>query len=247
MRICMFCGGTASTLEDAWPRWLMKRFPVADTARMDAELGGRHLGNWSTAKPRLLLKRLCHACNNGWMSRLENEVKPVLESILDGELQALDVSAQATLAQWAVKTAMVLEAIDSNRHWFYSEDERQRMCAVRTLPQRTSVWIAKCVDQPNVYSAAKDLGTTSSDDAVHAFAATMAFGSLALQVVTIRTPAAIPTHVAVTYEVREGPWDQLLVKVSPISQEIRVWPPSHGLAGALGLEVLTERLSPATQ
>ena len=75
----------------------------------------------------------------------------------------------------------------------------------------------------------------------------MAFGSLALQVVTIRTPAAIPANVAVTYDIREGPWDQILVQVWPISQDTRVWPPSHGLAGALGLEALTVRLSPATQ
>ena len=61
---------------------------------------------------------------------------------------------------------------------------------------------------------------------------------LALQVVTIRTPAAISANIAVIYDVREVPWDQILVQV---------WPPSHGLADALGLEVLTERLSPATQ
>jgi hypothetical protein len=223
----------------------MKRFPGSDTAHIDAELGGRNLGYW-TMKPRLRLKRLCQACNNGWMSRLEYEVKPVVELILDGTPQAFDDSMQSTIAKWAVKTAMVLDAINSNRRWFYSENERQQMSAMRTLPERTSVWIAKCVDQPNIYSAAKDLRTTSGDDGVHAFVATMAFGSLALQVVTIRTPASIPAHVAVTYDVREGPWDRILLQMWPISQAIQAWPPSHGLAGALGLEVLTERLSPGT-
>lgn len=246
MRICIFCGERASTLEDVWPQWLMKRFPLSDTARMDADLGGRKLYSRPIAKPELLLKKLCQTCNNGWMSRLEDEVKPVVESILDDTLQVLDVPMQLTLAQWAVKTAMVLEAIDSNRRWFYSENERQQMCDARTLPQRTSVWIAKCVDQPNVYSGANDLWTTSGDNGIHGFTVTMAFGPLALQVMTIRTPASIPLHIAMTYAVREGPWDQLLVQVWPISQDIRVWPPSHGLAGTLGLEVLTERLNPAT-
>lgn len=247
MRMCMFCPEKVSTKEDAWPLWLIKRFPVSSTARIDAERGGRNLGNWPTVKPKLQVKWLCPSCNNGWMSRLENEAKPVLVSILDDKLKDIDASAQTTLARWAVKTVMVLEAVDSNRHWFYSENERQLMRVALALPKRTSVWIAKCVDQPNVYSAAKDLWTTPGDDSVHAFVTTMAFGSLALQVVSIRTPEAISENIAVTYDVREGPWDQTLVQVWPTSQNSRAWPSCYGLAGEWGLDALTERLSPATR
>ena len=132
------------------------------------------------------------------MSKLENEAKPVLESILDDKLKDIDASAQSTLARWAVKTTMVLDAIDSNRPWFYSEDERKMMRVALAVPRRTSVWIAKCVNQPNIYSAAEGLRTQPGDDGVRAFATTMAFGSLALQVVSIKTPAAIPENVAVT-------------------------------------------------
>jgi len=245
MRICMFCHEKASTKEDAWPLWLTKRFPTSSTAHMDAELGGRKLPNWPTAKPRLQLKWICQSCNNGWMSRLENSAKPIVESILDDKLKGLDTSAQSTLAQWAVKTAMVLEAIDSNRAWFYSQDERQLMRTALAIPQRTSVWIAKCVNRPNIYSTQKDLRTTFDDDGVHALVTTMTFGSLALQVVSIKTPAAIPENVPVTYDVSEGPWEQTLVQVWPTSQNSRAWPPYHGLAGELGLDALAERLSPA--
>ena len=142
---------------------------------------------------------------------------------------------------------MVLEAIDSNRPWFYSEDEQQMMRAELSLPHRTTVWIAKCIKQPNIYSAAKDHRTTPGDDGVHAFATTMAFGSLAFQVVSIKTPAAIPEHVNVTYDVREGHWDQTLGQVWPTSQNSLAWPPHYGLNGEFGLDALTERLSPATR
>jgi len=162
-------------------------------------------------------------------------------------LKDIDASAQSTLARWAVKTAMVLEAIDSNRPWFYSEAERQLMRAAISLPQRTSVWVAKCVNQPNIYCAAIDHRTAPGDDRVYAFVTTMAFGSLALQVVSIKTPAAIPENVAVTYDVSEGPWEHTLVQVWPTSQNSRAWPPFNGLAGELGLDVLTERLSSATR
>jgi hypothetical protein len=180
------------------------------------------------------------------MSQLESEVKPIVESILDGKLDAIDTSAQSTLAAWAVKTAMVLEALDPNRPWFYSAEERDQMRMARSLPHRTSVWIAKCVNQRDVYSAAKDHRSNSGDDSVRAFSVTMAFGSLAFQVVTVKTPDAIPVNVAVTYDVSDGPWDQTLVQVWPTSDMPRIWPPTYGLDSDRGLVALTERLNPSS-
>jgi len=212
---------------------------------MDAERGGHGLGNWPITKPRLQVKWLCDFCNNGWMSRLENEAKPALESILDDKLKDIDPSAQSILARWAVKTAMVLECIDSNRTWFYSKDERQTMRSAQSLPPRTSVWIAKFINQPNIYSAAKDLRTTAGNNEAHAYATTMVFGSLALQIVSIKTTLVIPENVPLNYDVRDGPWDQTLVQIWPPSQKSLAWPPHYGLDGDLGLDALTERLSPA--
>ncbi len=245
MRICIFCPKKASTKEDAWPRWLLNRFPVSSTARTYAERGGYRLGNWPTTKPRLQVKWLCDSCNNGWMSILENEAKPALESILDDKLKDIGPSAQSILARWAVKTAMVLECIDSNRTWFYSKDERQTMRSAQSLPPRTSVWIAKFINQPNIYSAAKDLRTTAGNNEAHAYATTMVFGSLALQIVSIKTTLVIPENVPLNYDVRDGPWDQTLVQIWPPSQKSLAWPPHYGLDGDLGLDALTERLSPA--
>jgi len=247
MRTCIFCSNKASTSEDAWPRWLMNRFPNTSTSRMDAERGGNKLGNWHAAKPKLQVKWLCACCNNGWMSRLEDEAKPILEYIFNDKLKDIGVSAQLTLARWAVKTAMVLESIDSRRSWFYSDSERRLMRTVQSLPPRTSVWIAKCINQPNIYSAAKDLWTTLSNDGFHAYVTTMAFGSIAFQIVSIKTPTAIPKNINVTYDVTEGPWDQTLVQVWPTALNSIMWPPNYGLNSEFGLEALTTRISPANR
>jgi hypothetical protein len=244
LRSCLFCTDKSSTKEDVWPLWLMKRFPLRGEGRMFAERGGAELGDWPLSKARLTVRCLCKSCNNGWMSQLESETKPVVESILDGVVSALDTSAQSTLGGWAVKTAMVLEATDPNRPWFYSNDERYRLRTMRSVPQRTSVWIAKCVNQGDIYSAAKDHRRNPGDNSIRAFSVTMAFGSLAFQVVTVKASAAIPPNVAVTYDVSEGPWDATLVQVWPTSQSPRVWPPTYGLDSDRGLEALTERLNP---
>jgi hypothetical protein len=242
MRLCLFCDNNASTKEDAWPLWLMKQFSMPSTGRMFAERGSE-LKHWAVTKPKLIVKWLCGSCNNGWMSQLENEAKPIIESILEDNTNGFDAAAQETLGVWAVKTAMVLEAVNPEWPRFYSVEERHRLRTARLLPARTEVWLAKCVNQPDIYSAAVDHRTGSGDDGARAFAVTMAFGSLAFQVVTLRTPASVPEHVSATYDSSDGPWNQVLLQVWPTSSEKRVWPPKMGLDSESGVNALAERLS----
>ena len=244
-RSCMFCEGNASTKEDVWPVWLQKRFR-SDEARVFAERQGSPVGSWKSGNAALQVRRVCGACNNGWMSRLENEVKPLVESILNDQLTTITPWAQSTIAVWAMKTAMVLEAVSSEEAWFYMKEDRRRLHSNRTMPARTSVSVAKCVAQLDIYSAAKNHWTTSQTGEVRAHVTTMAFGSLAIQVVTIRTPISIPQNVRVTYDVSDGPWDTTLVEVWPVKHEPLAWPPKHGLQSEIGLEALTERLNPAS-
>jgi hypothetical protein len=241
----MFCQEQASSREDIWPQWLTKRFSLSEASRMEAERGGHKLGTWQTKTPKLLpAKCVCGNCNSGWMSKLENEMKPIVDSILDEQFQVFGVSSQAVIAVWAIKTAMALEVLYPEREFFYSENERQNMRAVSAIPERTSIWIAKCVNQPNIYSAGKDLRTAPGGNEIKAYVTTMAFGCLALQVVSIRTPANLPKEIQVTYDIREGPWDKILLRVWPLNPYSQQWPPSYGLDGEWGLESLTERLSP---
>jgi len=138
------------------------------------------------------------------MSKLEDEMKPIVESILDEKLRALDVSSQAVIAVWAIKTAMALEALYPERVFFYSENERQNMRALSAIPERTSIWIAKCVNHRNIYSTGKDLRTAPGDNEAKAYVTTMAFDSMALQVASVRTVANLPKEVQITYDSGRG-------------------------------------------
>lgn len=241
MRTCLFCGQKPSTREDAWPKWLMTRFPLPDTARMFAERGGKELPDWPLTKPMLVVKRLCGSCNNSWMSKLESTAKPIIESILDDTLTSIDAPGQVTLSTWAIKTAMVLEAFDPGQPWFYSADERDFMRRSHTFPDGTSVWIAKCVNQPNIYSAKMIHSTEPGPDGARAVSVTMAFGSLAIQVVTTK---ANRNNATVGYDVSKGRWQETLVQIQPASQDSKPWPGKFGLDGDRGLIALTERLDP---
>ncbi len=160
-RSCMFCSGKASTKEDVWPNWLRSRFR-SEAARIFAEREGVHLGSWRPGNAGLQVKRVCRACNNGWMSRLETEAKPLVESFLDEQRTSIPPPAQSTIAVWAIKTAMVLEAVNPEETWFYLGDERHCLGSERGIPARTSVFVAKCVAQLDIYSAATDHSFSAS-------------------------------------------------------------------------------------
>jgi hypothetical protein len=226
-----------------WPVWLQKRFR-SKTGRVFAERQGVSLGTWKSGDEILQVRRVCGACNNGWMSRLENQAKPVFESILDDQLRTITSSAQSTIAVWAMKTAMVLEGVGSEEAWFYVQEDRQRLCSERTIPAQTAVFLAKCVGQSDIYSAAKNYWTSVQAGEVRGHVTTIAFGCLAIQVVTIRTPNSISLNARVTYDVSDGPWDTTLIEVWPVRQESLAWPPKYGLQSETGLEALTERLNP---
>jgi len=76
----------------------------------------RRYGDGSTEPHRqpinlesFVLRRICENCNNGWMSKLEEVVKPILVPLMRGERQlgSLEESEKWALARWVAKTAII--------------------------------------------------------------------------------------------------------------------------------------------
>ncbi len=169
--------------------------------------------------------------------------KPIVERLLDDPRVTLSPDEQMTVAVWAVKCAMVFEALRDQPAWFYTEDDRRSFLESFTIPPRTVVWIAKCVALPGIYCNATDHAESGSQtvDQTRLYVTTVAFGPVALQVATAKPPSAIPAHVAITTEVRPGPWEDATNALWPKSTEVMVWPPRVALNGELGLETFHTR------
>ena len=244
-RTCIFCGATANSREDAWPRWLTGRF-IAPGA-MEAQIGNDHLKTWRTERPEICIRRVCNTCNNGWMSQLENRGKPVITRLLDQAPCSLDVHDCQTLSLWAVKTAMVLESVNGPEQWLYTDLERTLMSKCGLMPPYTNVWIAKCVNFPSTYSISRTLSTATDRDAdrqARAAVTTLAFGTLAIQVLKVVPRSTMPPKTSITVDQRPGPWDRLALQVWPIQPEPVRWPASVGVLDEDGLETLAQRFSP---
>jgi hypothetical protein len=180
------------------------------------------------------------------MSELESLAKPAIEPLLGDAAVTVDVSAQATLSAWAIKNAMVFEALRVEPPWVFSDSERTRLRQTLEPPATTSVWLAKCVGQADAYCSASDLfgqvdGTT---EPMRAYVTTMVFGPLAMQVARVTLPVNAPQSLNVTADVRPGPWGRVTIRIGSPARESIQWPPAVGLAGETGIEAFAERWSP---
>jgi hypothetical protein len=241
MRQCLFCSLTASSLEDAWPCWITKQFESSEPVSVEAEIHGRTLKPWKDRRPKLAIRAVCKSCNNGWMSRLENDVKPHLQPLLSGRNGVINFEAQATLVVWAVKTAMALEGIDSPNIRAYTQLEREQARTLNAVPQRTSVWLAMSVDPSHMESTKHRHKENEDSNECKGVSTTMGFGHVALQVFTIRVPEFVGPHTKVTASVRAGPWNDSTVRVWPPQPSSVVWPPKVGLNGEIGFDFFAKR------
>jgi hypothetical protein len=102
---CIFCNNNSGSREHLWPKWILTRSkfgPLRHQIRKREAV---------IIRPEVTVKTVCQACNSGWMSALESECIPVIGSMLQGLTVPLSQEQQETVADWAVKTAMIMDSL----------------------------------------------------------------------------------------------------------------------------------------
>ncbi len=147
---CGFCGAEGQSKEHLWAGWLgavilesraqggMKTFSA------QIERGGKTV-SFPSKDLELTVRMPCEPCNNGWMSDLENQVKPFMTGMaFRGEKALLDEDHQLTLVRWLVKTAMVNEftALGAEPKYF-TEGERAAFKERFEFPPGLWIWLAR--------------------------------------------------------------------------------------------------------
>jgi hypothetical protein len=149
-RNCAFCGGSPLTNEHAWPRWLQEEILAP---------GSEVSLRWGSAVPlervdrkglQVKVRRVCAACNGGWMARLEEQTKPLLLPWVRGQRTRLLSADQQTMAVWATKTVMMLQFTPIHKGGMVIADNLYReVYAHQDLPPATIwVWLGIENDQP---------------------------------------------------------------------------------------------------
>ncbi|BCO49110.1 hypothetical protein MINTM008_50520 [Mycobacterium intracellulare] len=88
-------------------------------------------------------------CNGGWMSRLENNVMPILAPMVDGAARDLNSDDQKMLSRWADKTVMIMEATSPFSRTSNQADRSRVMDETNPSPAIfTQVWLGQNLARP---------------------------------------------------------------------------------------------------
>lgn len=146
---CIFCERGGLTFEHIWSEWTYKYLPKRSgwhhRHRFQATAGilgldktKKYEGQNNTRKFRVVCR--IH-CNSGWMSQLEQQVKPILTPLMLGTAAVITPAAQRTLAAWTAMKCMVTEFEEPK--WIVSPlSERQFLMNNREPPATWRIWIA---------------------------------------------------------------------------------------------------------
>jgi hypothetical protein len=119
---CRGCGKSTKIVglssEDIVPKWLQPHLHIDNIQLKQTVV--------TESGPRLLrqlpLERfrykgaVCETCNNGWMSDLEKEAKPILLPLVEGSrhVSSLGEAERLSIARWAFKTAFMILGAQSS-------------------------------------------------------------------------------------------------------------------------------------
>jgi hypothetical protein len=158
---------------------------------------------------------------------MEGKSKPLIAPRMDDISAFLDSSEQQTISAWAVKTAMVLDSTTVGvKPLFYTQQERDDMRLSSEIPPRTVVWLARHLGRNTI--GCGSLETKHRDPALHHVfhgrISTFIMGSLAVQVMTVHSPAE-NNDGPLWIKPVPGPWNEILIASWPAVGWRIYWPP----------------------
>lgn len=249
-RSCIFCGdeSTSLSVEHVWPLWISRL------------LKGRGYGPFSLDGTRadgpqksflskdipLTVRAVCQACNNGWLSQLEELAKPTLSRLIQGEKVTLSYDDQLIVGVWITKTVMLTEYVSTfTGQRFFTDQERRRMAEGEELvpPERSVIWLAGYEGESVAVSEVADLThSTAVTEPAPGVLFTLAIGAFAFQMLCHRRGEDLQEPHVVSMPMRPGPWQRTTVQIWPIRDDEAVWPPYFVLDDG-GLIQLRDRWS----
>ena len=148
-RRCIFCGSPKVSGEHLWPEWMHPYLPKQPNAMKREIYNHIKLGkvlSLAQKKPQQghtytkKVRAVCKPCNEIWMSRIEEEAKPILIPLLRGLPLLLDREKRSKLAVWLALKVMVGESHDP-RDAVTMQEDRTAFMLSRTIPPYMKIWI----------------------------------------------------------------------------------------------------------
>lgn len=219
---CIFCGNTAGSREHIWPKWVLARrdfgpFRLKRAGHPEVILNGTEL----------TVKTVCGSCNNGWMSKLEATITPILVPMFEGKPVTLDREQQGFLSLWLLKMAFLYDSAKGREagNTFYVNSERTAFAASQQVPNFTGVWIGQLDEEHRSLDGVDfTLDSPSTGERVgNGSAVTLANEHFVAQVCTLRLEETPTGPTQLNIESKTGNWDEMLIRIHPIMNHVVKW------------------------
>src|SRR5262245_42752099 len=258
---CIFCDQPRLTKEHLWPDWLKRFLPrkatdhyhttgrstnVGDKVFAHAPDLKRQTGDIRSRK----LKVVCGPCNNGWMSRLQEAVKPNLVPLLRGTWSELSAGDCEAISAWAVMFTMIVERLDLSTA-AVTAAERAAFYRDQRPPANWMIWAGHCKDWPPWDFYHRGWGVSADPDAIpercSSQTTTFKVGELLLH--TYSTTASVIDVDPIMFALKHGLcplWPQTeMPYVAPnLLSPAKVNAIAHDLTSRLGLPVIIPPVRP---
>ena len=146
---CIFCGCQGNlSKEHVFADWLGKYIPRSMTVHqsrvarvhIDREDVTFHKKTGDPHSQRV--RRVCEACNSGWMSKLQEAAKPFLVPLILGHKTTMHRRAQTLVSGWIAMTVMTAE-FTQREVIAIPENERARFRTTQKPLDHWRIWIGR--------------------------------------------------------------------------------------------------------
>ena len=145
---CLFCGRSLEgnrAKEHVVSSWLLRHMGIEHEIVMPAVASSSDreiIEKRRHSADALLEGRICKVCNEGWMSRLEDEVKPILIPLMEGSRSVFGLGdkERLILSRWAAKTAYMLNSSSSLHDYVEERHLRELADDAAHLPGGVAVF-----------------------------------------------------------------------------------------------------------
>lgn len=187
-RTCVFCGAEGVSKEHLWSDWIrgMLSDPSEATAHTRNIAGVSQ--EWKAPPFTAVVRCVCSRCNHGWMSDIENEVKPHLQPMIQGRQRILGTKAQTALAKWVFLKVLMFDQWRNEEARIVSSEHYGQFYLGKRPPAHTRVMTAAYEGGTSIgryNDVTLDLTPPHAEEAladVHAYLATMTIHHAVLQV-----------------------------------------------------------------
>jgi hypothetical protein len=252
---CIFCNSSGVTHEHMWADWLKEYIPrTEDRHRTGATIIGiqededreeilTRAGDLHSRR----IKCVCGPCNNGWMSGLQTDAKPILVPTLIGEKIELHRRSQTILSAWITMMAMVSEYLQKGMSSVPSL-ERVYLETHQKSPKNWRIWIGRHNRQHHPRYSHRTLpfvtkeefertGGPSTDTPANTQTTTICLGKhLLIHVMSSDVAWSLIRRWRLPPQIGDN-----LLQIWPIKDKIVRWPPDTALTDA-GISLVADDL-----